>query len=584
MAYTVNKFDGTFLTTVADGTIDTTTDIRFVGKNYAGYGEIQNENFLHLMENFANTAPPPKKLVGQLWYDTTGTEKKLKFWDGTAWRTASGTTSSGTQPSGLMPGEFWWDSNAKQLYAYTGSNFVLIGPPVSPTAGVSNISVDTIDGRVLVSIKDNDQTVAVFSSYDEFTPSSPITNFPIIYKGITLPGVSTGRSSTFKLHGTATDADRLGGRTAAEFENLLQGIFVGTSHFSDNGFTLGNLNNLAVRYSDSEEKLLIENRLTRPLFFRIGPNDIAVIASDGVIPGSNNAYNLGSLSTKWKSVYATAVNADNLIGSLTGDVTGAITGNVRRPGGTVIVDVTNNTAGDGNTTFNGIFNGTFTGNISGSTDSAASLNGFLPSKNYNESTSQVEIVGNTVVVRTINGDIHARNIIASGSVNRADKLAYDGSFYTASSIVPIGTDKRSIAARDTAGDIEARLFKGTATAARYADLAEKYLADAEYEVGTVVAVGGKAEVTATTQGDYAIGVVSKNPAFMMNKDLEGGTYIALKGRVPVKVVGAVKKGQRLTASYNGTAVATVSYTDNVFAIALESSDNTEVKLIEAVIL
>ena len=586
MAYTVNKFDGTFLTTVADGTIDTTTDIRLVGKNYAGYGEIQNENFLHIMENFANPTPPPKKVVGQLWYDTTGTEKKLKFWDGTQWKSVSGTTSASmnNKPSALMPGEFWWDKEAKQLYAYSGSDFILIGPPESPTAGVSNIQVITVDGRVLVSIKDNDQTVAIFSSYDQFTPSMPITNFPVIYKGITLPGVENGQSTTFKIHGTATNADRLGGHTFNEFENLLQGIFVPTSRFSDNGFTVGNLTNLAVRYDTSEEKLLIENKLTQPLFFRIGPNDIAYVSSDGVIPGSNNAYTLGSASSKWKTINATAINADTITGDLIGDVTGTVTGNILRPGGTTIVNVINNTAGDGNTTFNGIFNGTFSGNISGSTDNALSLGGYSPSKNYNESTNQITVVGNTVVVRTTSGDIYARNIIASGSANRADTLAYDNSFFAASSIVPTGADKRSIAARDLAGDIEAQLFKGTATAARYADLAEKYLADNEYEVGTVVAVGGEKEVTAVTRGDLAIGVVSENPAFMMNKDLEGGTYIALKGRVPVKVEGVVKKGQHLTANHNGTATVTVSSLDHVFAIALESSDDTKVKLVEAVIL
>ena len=51
MAYEVNKFNGIFITSVADGTIDTTTDLRLVGKNYAGYGEVQNENFVHLLEN-----------------------------------------------------------------------------------------------------------------------------------------------------------------------------------------------------------------------------------------------------------------------------------------------------------------------------------------------------------------------------------------------------------------------------------------------------------------------------------------------------------------------------------------------------
>ena len=52
MPYTINRYNGTVVTTVADGTVDTTTDLKLIGKNYAGYGEIQNENFLFLLENF----------------------------------------------------------------------------------------------------------------------------------------------------------------------------------------------------------------------------------------------------------------------------------------------------------------------------------------------------------------------------------------------------------------------------------------------------------------------------------------------------------------------------------------------------
>ncbi len=88
MAYQVDKFNGTFLTSVEDGTIDNTTDIRFVGKNYAGYGEVQNENFLHMLENFANTTPPPRVITGQVWYDSEN--NKLKFYDGTKFKTAVG--------------------------------------------------------------------------------------------------------------------------------------------------------------------------------------------------------------------------------------------------------------------------------------------------------------------------------------------------------------------------------------------------------------------------------------------------------------------------------------------------------------
>jgi hypothetical protein len=122
-----------------------------------------------------------------------------------------------------------------------------------------------------------------------------------------------------------------------------------------------------------------------------------------------------------------------------------------------------------------------------------------------------------------------------------------------------------------------------ATTALYADLAEKYLADRDYPIGTVVAVGGTSEVTACKFGDLAIGAVSHSPAYMMNSELVGGTYIALKGRVPVQVIGAVVKGQRLIAGDNGCAQAASNSLDT-FAISLETNSNAEIKLVEAIIL
>jgi len=129
----------------------------------------------------------------------------------------------------------------------------------------------------------------------------------------------------------------------------------------------------------------------------------------------------------------------------------------------------------------------------------------------------------------------------------------------------------------------ATTFNGIATTAQYADLAEKYLADAEYSVGTVIAVGGTAEVTAASvdNAHSVLGVVSDKPAYLMNSDLEGGTTVALKGRVPVKVVYEIKKGDRLAPS----PVSGYAWADNTkgawaFAISLE--DGTDI--VEAVIL
>ena len=132
-------------------------------------------------------------------------------------------------------------------------------------------------------------------------------------------------------------------------------------------------------------------------------------------------------------------------------------------------------------------------------------------------------------------------------------------------------------------------FAGTATSAKYADLAENYLADAVYEVGTVIAVGGTAEVTAanTTNEHSVLGVVSDKPAYLMNSELVDGTTVALKGRVPVRVIGKVKKGDRLAPSME-SGLATVKNQKDAwsFAIALHDAEGTpdQPGIVEAVIL
>ena len=137
----------------------------------------------------------------------------------------------------------------------------------------------------------------------------------------------------------------------------------------------------------------------------------------------------------------------------------------------------------------------------------------------------------------------------------------------------------TVAVRDGAGDITANLFKGTATAARYADVAERYAADAEYEPGTVVVFGGEQEITACTFEDDSrmAGVISTQPAVMMNSDAGNDVshpYVALVGRVPCKVVGRVRKGDMLTtSSVPGHAVSTGNYIlGSIIGKALEDFD------------
>jgi hypothetical protein len=141
----------------------------------------------------------------------------------------------------------------------------------------------------------------------------------------------------------------------------------------------------------------------------------------------------------------------------------------------------------------------------------------------------------------------------------------------------------TIALRDSSGNLSANVFSGTATAARYADLAEKYSTDKEYNVGTVmvVAFGGDAECTQSfAPGQLAIGVISENPAYLMNKDADGQA-IALKGRVPVRIVGPISKGQPIMASVDGLAIVG---SINPIGVALETNLEVTEKLVECVIL
>ena len=126
------------------------------------------------------------------------------------------------------------------------------------------------------------------------------------------------------------------------------------------------------------------------------------------------------------------------------------------------------------------------------------------------------------------------------------------------------------------------MFQGTATKARYADLAEKYSTKEELAPGTAVAVCAceDHDVEPANASNHCIGVVSTDPAYMMNSEATG-QYIGLKGRLPVRVKGAVKKGQAVYAMADG--VCTTLATTALVGIALESNDSADEKLVECVL-
>ena len=599
MAYQVDKFNGAFFVSVEDGTIDTTSDLRFVGKNYAGYGEVQNENFLHLLENFANTTAPPKVIAGQIWFDSSA--KKLKFYDGVRFKSAGGSEVSTTAPSGLSIGDFWWDSAAKQLYAWAGTEFELIGPEASPDLGSSIVSAAVVKGTVetavgphtILKVIADDKTVGIFSkaAFTLDNAQNPIDDFTVIKKGLTLAKSQTGVSTDdYIMWGTANNANRLGGFLATQYLKQGENSFTGEVQFYDPGFTVGDDNDFRLRVEGGSE-VIVENRLGNPITFRItvvettDERDIAIISSTGILPGTDNAFTIGQSGARYSNVFATT-HTGNLVGNVTGNSTGIHTGNLLAADATVMVNATTKQIGFAGANIVGTLTGSVTGSSATAT-SSSKLNDLDPSETVPITATA------TIPIRNTSGNLIANQFI--GIADKTDRFFLDK---TDAVVDPAWNDAvtstkyrtarlsataYSIAARDSSGNIAAVLFQGTATSARYADLAEKYLADADYETGTVVMVGGDKEVTASTWGQRAVGVVSANPAYMMNSELEGGTYIALKGRVPVKVIGAVRKGDRLVAGDRGCAQVAQDRLD-VFAIAMESSDNDDVKLIESVVL
>lgn len=386
MPYILNKTNGTIVATVQDASLDLTTDLIFVGRNYAGYGEWQNENFLKLLENFSNATAPEKPIEGQIWYDTAS--KRLNVYDGEDWKGVSSIergTDNPTVSKKPVAGDLWYEEREQQLYVYNGAEYRLIGPLSGAETraqwkGSYEVSEEDLNKKYnlksIVGI--NDEVISLISaeSYSVQSGATGSDSFPVhpgttvVKRGINLIGADPA--------------------TGVSAENTTTGVIMwGTAAHA--------------------------------------------------LQATTSTYALGI-----RPAVATSQDAEFEVPFILNDVTYK--------------------------------------------DSGFSYN---PSQ----------------------------------------------------------------------GRVRADFFDGIASAARYADLAEKYAADAVYDEGTVVVIGGVAEITVTSKraNTAVAGIISMNPAFKMNSDAGSDLthpYVALKGRVPCKVSGNVKKGELLvTAHREGYAEA-----------------------------
>ncbi len=253
--FRTNQLNGSI--TVEDNTIDDTTSLRFPGRNTTGYGQIIGEDLLHLLENFASPNEPSTPIQGQLWYDTTEGVNQLKVYDGTGWGAAGGLKKGSNAPESesSIAGDLWVNTDTQQLYLFTGSSWILVGPNVSSgakTGAEPEIIVDTSNNsQTVVSQFVGGERVMIISKVD-FIPKSVITGFPEIKAGVNLNNLYEN------YYGVAENASALlVGSTSVPASNFLRSDVTSSTNF---GIDIRNSAGLSVG-SDRQLSLNLEGTI-----------------------------------------------------------------------------------------------------------------------------------------------------------------------------------------------------------------------------------------------------------------------------------------------------------------------------------
>jgi hypothetical protein len=578
MAYTINLTDGTVFATVNDGTVNTASSMTLVGKNYAGYGEFLDENFIHLLENGSNTTAPAAPLTGQLWWDKTNT--LLKVYNGTTFKTISAATASATAPASNVTGDLWYDTTNQQVKVYTGSSFIVVGPAFTSTEGTAGAIPETVNDNTatphyITGLYVAGTRVAIVSKDANFTAAAPTsTLFPTIYKGITISN-SADTVMAGNVRNTGNVVVTSGGATTAIIQST--GVLI-TGFNSVTGNVIGG------------------NILTA-----------GIVSATGNITGLNFIGNLvapaGGPVTTTGNITGGNLLTSGLV-SATGNITGGnvstaglvtAVGNVR--GGNVISAaaisgvsiVASGNVDSGNLRSAGLIS------VAGNVTSAANVAGSFFIGNGSQLTglslgvSVTKFVNGTTEgnVGVTNGNINF-NVGGTSNVVVIDTTTVYANVVSVKSITKTGTN--AVGNIGSSSNYFNQVF-AQATTALYADVAERFESDELLEPGTVVEIGGTKEITRslTALSEKVFGVISTRPAYTMNGGAgEDDTHpkVAMTGRVPVKVTGYIRKGDRLVAAGDGIARAAQpgeATAFNVIGRSLVDKTTPESGTIEAIV-
>ena len=304
MAYTISLTNGTIFATIADGTINTQSSQTLVGKNYAGYGQFLDDNFIHLLECGANSTPPGAPLTGQLWWDTsTGL---LKVYNGTTFKTISAASSSSSAPTSNVTGDLWYDTTNQQLKVYTGTTWLVVGPAFTSGQGVTGAIADTIidntsTSHVVIKLYVNDSVVGIISKDATFTPQVALTGFTTVRPGITLSTLVGSQVPLFQ--GTAVLAQGLVGGQPYMLSNGNTSTTGTVSVLNNTGLYVGTNSDLNLYVSGTST--FIQNQTANGnMYFRVNvggtpTNALTINGSTGVVSGNQVNANYADVAERF---------------------------------------------------------------------------------------------------------------------------------------------------------------------------------------------------------------------------------------------------------------------------------------------
>jgi hypothetical protein len=505
MSYQLNRTDGTLLTELIDGQSDTqSTNLTFVGRNFIGYGEAFNENFIKLLENFSNTAAPSNPLSGQLWWDSS--EQRLKVYNGAQWKASGGPIVQATQPQ-MVAGDLWINNATNQVYAFDGTDLILIGPDYTANQQISGFQIASIldeqsRSRTVAKLFVGGTLVAVLSAIT-FVPTVTERILGLVTltnpNGTIFEGINLINKDTFQFYGIADSSRALksitgASRTADQFlPSDSNGITVGTLTIQNSGgLTIGLSQNTVQKIVG--QSFYIENQLNNyDLSLRVRSSAFGSLIVDGIYIDASEA-RVGIFTTTRLPEYTLDVEGDlrvtgNLI--IEGTTTTFETSTLRIEDKNIELGSLNDSSLGDDTAIDGGGITVLSSDGNKTLTWESSTNSWTANKNFNLSSSLLsyKIAGSTkLTTNSLTNILYANDLIQIGTLVNldVDNININGAAITSSlTLGVIAASGINITAGGDIGITDNRKITGLATPTANQDAANKLYVDSEIANETI---------------------------------------------------------------------------------------------------